>query len=127
MKPPVEEVRISVRGKETLAKLKRRTGLTQWNHLCRIAYCRSLANPVPPGAPTPSEAGIRMDWKTFSGPFAEELVCLNTFRARRDGIDVTQKDQIGEYFRAHLERGIASLDNITEISDLVSFNVGAKS
>ena len=126
MKPPVEEVRVSVRGKETLIKLKRRTGLTQWNHLCRIAFCRSLSNPTPPGAPAQGEAGIRMDWKTFAGSYSQELVCLNALRALRDEIDLAQKDEIAEYFRAHLERGIASLDSVSDIAELANSKPDAR-
>jgi DNA sulfur modification protein DndE len=115
MKPPVEEVRVSAQGKEILIKLKRRTGLMQWNHLCRIAYCRSLANPTRPCAPNSGEGGLRMDWRTFTGPYHEEFACLNALRAQRDGIDLTHKESLAEYFRAHLERGIAALNDLQDI------------
>jgi DNA sulfur modification protein DndE len=120
MKPPVEEVRVSAQGKEILIKLKRRTGLMQWNHLCRVAYCRSLANPTPPCAPISGEGGLRMDWRTFAGPYYEEFACLNAFRAKRDGIDLTQKENLAEYFRAHLERGISALNDLQDVRELAT-------
>ena len=127
MKPPVEEVRVSVRGRETLIKLKRRTGLTQWNHLCRLAYCRSLSNPTPPGVTAQGEAGIRMDWKTFAGSYSREMASLLALRALRDNINLMQKEEMAEYFRAHLERGIASLDGVADVVELVNSKPDARS
>ena len=34
--------------KEQLIRLKTRTGIPQWNILCRWAFCLSLAEPTPP-------------------------------------------------------------------------------
>ncbi len=49
MKPPVEHVKISAKAKEILVKVKRSTGLEHWNEICRIALCKSIANPtIPP-------------------------------------------------------------------------------
>jgi DNA sulfur modification protein DndE len=120
MKPPIDYVRVSAKGKEILIKIKKRTGLEHWNELCRIAICRSLSNPTPP--PTSAKIGdnsIDMEWKTFAGPFQQELAALTVFRAHQDRIDLSRKDSLAEYFRAHLERGITSLQNAKEISDLV--------
>ncbi len=120
MKPPVEEVRISAHAKELLVKLKRRTGLTQWNYLCRIAYCCSIANPTPPPARVPEDVGIRMDWKTFAGPYFEEFACLNSLRASLDGINPQPRDAIADYFRDHLERGIEVLSGVQNLKDLAN-------
>lgn len=68
-----------------------------------------------------------MDWKTFAGSYYEEFACLNAFRAKSDGIDLTRKDSLAEYFRAHLERGIASLNDIHEIKDLTDTELATKS
>ena len=66
MKFPIENVRISTKGKDTLSKAKRKTSLTHWNELCRIAFCRSIANPNPVMLNQDfGESGIEMDWKTF--------------------------------------------------------------
>lgn len=119
MKPPVEEVRVSSQSRDILIKIKRRTGIGQWNHLCRIAYCRSLADPTIPRNPVHSDIGIRMDWKTFAGPFHEEFICLNLVRAGQDGINITRKEELAENFRAHLERGIGTFNTTTDLLSLV--------
>ena len=38
----IETVRISEKGKTQLITLKRRTGIQNWNVLCRWAFCISL-------------------------------------------------------------------------------------
>ncbi|MVF23450.1 DNA sulfur modification protein DndE [Methylocaldum sp. BRCS4] len=120
MKPPVDYVRVSSKGKDVLIKIKKRTGLEHWNELCRIAVCRSLSNPtLPPNPIKIGDNGIDMEWKTFAGPFQQELAALIILRAQQDGIDLSRKDSLAEYFRAHLERGISSLQSTKGISDLV--------
>jgi DNA sulfur modification protein DndE len=119
MKPPVEHVRVSSRGKEILIRVKRHTGLQHWNEICRLALCRSLANPTPP--PKPEKAGdssIEMEWKTFAGPYQQELAALVLFRAKKDGINLSTKEELAEFFRAHLERGIANMQSIKSLSTL---------
>ena len=49
----LETVRLSQRGKEQLIKLKRVTGIKQWNVLCRWALCVSLADPTTGGRRLP--------------------------------------------------------------------------
>jgi DNA sulfur modification protein DndE len=122
MKPPVEYVKVSARGKETLIKIKRLTGLEHWNEICRIALCRSLANPTPPPkADRPGDSSIIIEWKTFAGPLQEELAALTTFRAVTDGIDVNKREALTDYFRAHLERGLTSLQNVKNLIGLYDY------
>jgi len=119
MKPPVEHVRVSARSKELLIKIKRRTGLEHWNEICRVALCRSFANQTPPPIASKfGESSIDMEWKTFAGPHHEVLAALTILKAKLDGIDTLQRDNIADYFRAHLERGIMSLQNVNAIYDI---------
>lgn len=122
MKPPIEHVRVSNRGREILIKIKRRTGLEHWNEICRVALCCSLANTsLPPKLEKSGDSSIDMDWKTFAGPIQEELTSLIIIKAIKDGVDLTKKESIGEYFRSHLERGIASLQNVKDIRSLCRY------
>ncbi len=113
MKPPVTTVKVSTKGKDTLIKVKRNIGLEQWNEVCRIALCASLANPAPP-APREKmpDSNIEMDWKTFAGPYQDELSALVKYRAKIDGVDHNNKEMMGNYFRTHLERGIIAISRI---------------
>lgn len=120
MKPPVETVRISARGREILIKIKRNTGIERWNEICRVALCHSLANSSRPTKPkTGWDSAIEIEWKTFAGDLADPLTAAFLLRANLDKIDLERKDKLTEYFRSHLERGIASLQNTKSISTYV--------
>ena len=41
----LKQIRLSSQAKEQLIRLKTRTGIQQWNILCRWAFCLSLAEP----------------------------------------------------------------------------------
>jgi DNA sulfur modification protein DndE len=119
MRPPVDHVRISAKAKEILIRMKKRTGLEHWNEICRIAYCRSLANPSPPAMTLlNSNIAIDIEWKTFAGQFQNEITAITMIRAAKDNIDLGNKEAVSHYFRAHLERGIASLQNIKSLPEL---------
>jgi len=123
MKPPVEHVRVSAKGKEILLKIKRRTGLEHWNEICRIALCRSLANPtIPPKIDKVGESAITMEWKTFAGFLQNELSATIVLRAHCDGIDVKNREAINDYLRCHLERGIITLQNLKSLSQLLTIS-----
>lgn len=121
MTPPVETVRVSQRGKEILIKLKRNTGLDQWNVLCRWAFCASLLrDSKPPKLKGLEESNIEMSWKTFAGGISEHLTALVRLRAEGQGIDLKSETAIAEYFRSHLERGISNIQNTKSISALLT-------
>jgi DNA sulfur modification protein DndE len=123
MKPPVEHVRVSAKGKEMLIKIKRNTGLEHWTEICRIALCWSLTNPTPPPKQDkPGDSVIDIEWKTFAGAYQEELAALTILRANNDGIDLSRKDALADYFRSHIERGIASLQHVRNLSSLCTFD-----
>ncbi len=119
MKPPVEHVRVSAKGKDILIKIKRNTGLEHWNEICRIALCRSLANPtLPPKFERSGDSSIDIEWKTFAGAYQEELAALIIIRAVKDGVDTSKKEMISEYFRSHIERGISEIQNLKTLTIL---------
>lgn len=127
MKPPVEHVRVSAKGREILIRVKRNTGLEHWNEICRFALCRSLANPAPP--PNRAKAGdsnIDMEWKTFAGEYQEEFSALIITRAQKDGIDISNRGDLAEYFRNHLEQGIAALQKVKILNDFITSEVFLK-
>jgi DNA sulfur modification protein DndE len=120
MKPPVERVKVSARGKEILTKIKRSTGLEHWNEICRIALCHSLANPEMPQVQSRViDSNIEIEWKTFAGPLQDELCAIFFLRAKNDGLDLSKREMVADYFRAHIERGIFSMQNIKSLSEIV--------
>jgi DNA sulfur modification protein DndE len=123
MKPPVETVRISQRGKEILISAKRKTGIDQWNILCRWAVCASLAVETPPKQiKTLEESNIEIAWKVFGGQLSDFLAALVKARKKKDPGAAELSES--EYFRAHLERGIGYLQNLKSLDHLCSWKEG---
>ncbi len=113
MKPPVTTVKVSTKGKDTLIQIKRNTGLEQWNEICRVALCASLANPAPPSQREKlPDSNIEMDWKTFAGHYQDELAALVKYKANIDDVDCNDKEDMSTYFRLHIERGIQTISRI---------------
>lgn len=119
---PVDHIRLSQRAKDQLIKLKRDTGIMQWNILCRWAFCTSLAEPsIPPDADHPADSNVEMDWKTFGGEYANLYWALLKERCKEDSLG-TEAQILGDLFRLHLHRGIAYLsatNAVTTVSELL--------
>lgn len=119
----IDSVRVSQRAKDQLIKLKRITGIQQWNVLCRWGFCMSLAEPgVPPAAEFPLDSNVEMNWRVFGGPNADLYMALLKERMHRDGLGL-DSETVYQQFRLHLHRGISYLANghkIDGISSLIS-------
>jgi DNA sulfur modification protein DndE len=106
----LETIRLSQDAKEQLVRLKRHTGLTQWNVLCRWALLRSLAEPTdPPNVKVPADSNVEMAWRVFAGAYASLFEALVTARYAKSGRPSRDRAELAEYFRQHLHRGIGTL------------------
>ena len=113
-----DAVRISARGREILIKLKRYTEIGQWNTLCRVAYCYSLAIATEPTqSPEKGDVALEIEWSTFAGPLKSELAALTVARAAAASI---AEQDVGKYARAHLERGLSAIQNVRSIEEMVA-------
>lgn len=109
MAAPVEHIRLSQQAKDQLLKLKRKTGIQNWNVLCRWAFCISLAEPgVPPTAKIPADSSVEMTWKVFGGTYADVYLALLKQRCQQDNLG-TSDEVLASQFRLHLHRGIGYL------------------
>ena len=116
-------VRISQQAKDQLIKLKRITGIKQWNVLCRWALCTSLADPTPPLVRSISaDSNVEMSWRTFAGPLDAAFTALLAHRVTTSGEGF---EDLGDALNSHLHRGIGQLagllqngDDITTLVDL---------
>lgn len=119
----LDTVRVSQTGKEQLIRLKRNTGLKQWNELCRWALCSSLAEPTAPSlAEIPTDSTIEMSWRVFGGAQADLYLALMRQRCEADDLPLDD-ETIEQQFRLHLHRGIGYLfgdQELRSISSLVS-------
>jgi DNA sulfur modification protein DndE len=110
----IESVRLSEKAKSQLVRIKARTGIHQWNHLCRWAFCLSLREPsVPPFEDIVTNSNVEMTWKTFGGEFQDVYLGLLKTRLIRDNI-LLNNANLQKYFKLHLHRGISYLAKKSE-------------
>jgi DNA sulfur modification protein DndE len=118
----IKQIRLSSQAREQLIRLKTRTGIGQWNILCRWAFCLSLREPTPPTPiDVPADSNVEMTWPVFAGEHHELYLALLKERCHRDGVELSDKE-LNRQFRLHLHRGIgylASPNTIRSIADLV--------
>jgi DNA sulfur modification protein DndE len=118
----IKQFRLSAQARDQLIRLKTRTGITQWNILCRWAFCLSLRQPTPPTPiEIPSDSNVEMTWQVFGGEAHELFLALLKERCEQEGLG-TSDDVLLRQFRLHLHRGISHLATpqaIRSISDLV--------
>lgn len=119
----IETVRLSERARVQLITLKRRTGIQQWNILCRWALCVSLAErSAPPDEEIPADSSVEMSWRVFTGGQERVYWALVVQRARLEGHGQTNEG-VQRCFRLHLHRGISYLAGsrtLQDIDDLVA-------
>lgn len=114
----IETVRISEKDKTFLVMLKRKTGIANWNVLCRWAFCVSLSEPsVPPKEKIQSDSSIEMSWKIFAGQHAEVYLALLVQRCKKDGLTLSA-NVLNEQFKLHIHRGIAFLANNPRLTNI---------
>jgi DNA sulfur modification protein DndE len=118
----LEHIHLSQKAKDQLVKLKKITGIKNWNILCRWAFCISLAEPsVPPPTRIPIDSNVEMTWKVFGGQYYSIYHVLLKQRCKQDGLSINAQT-LSDQFRFHLHRGIGYLaadKNIKDISSLL--------
>ena len=124
----IKQIKLSSEAKEKLSRLKGKTGIKNWNILCRWALCYSISeNTIPADLAINSDSNVEMSWYTFAGEYSEiyEAIvkswCLQMHLPIDDGT-------LAKYFKLHLERGIAHLSGtnfIKTLDDLLELSIGA--
>jgi len=105
----IDIIRLSEKQKQQLIVLKRKTGIENWNVLCRWALCMSLADPtVPPKEDIPSDSNVEMTWKTFAGEFSNAYISLLIYKYRNSG-KIYNQLSITDFTKIHINRGISLL------------------
>lgn len=113
---PPESVRLSKRTKDQLISLKRKTGISQWNVLCRWGFCLSLANKGTPALQEEStDGGVEMTWRVFAGADAD-LLWAALVASEPDG----DAERARRLVRAHIVRGTQLLAQLVtnQVGDL---------
>lgn len=113
----VKQIKLSSQAKERLSRLKGKTGIKQWNILCRWALCYSLnENTLPTDVPVNSDSNVEMTWYTFAGEYNEVYDALIKAWCIKMQIPLTEEN-LSKYFKLHLERGIGYLSGTNFIKN----------
>ena len=122
----LKQIRLSSQAKERLSRLKGKTGIRNWNILCRWALCYSLhEGTVPTDIHISTDSNVEMSWFTFGGEYVDIYEALIKAWCISKSISTTD-EIVAKYFRLHLERGIAYLSGtnfIKNIDDLLKLTV----
>ena len=118
-----KQFKLSQPEKEKLIRIKSRTGIQNWNIICRWALCWSLSEETVPGGVDPqSDSNVEISWLTFAGEYHEIYEEIIRTRCIKDGLG-DDPDILLKYFRLHLNRGInhySSRDVLKSIQDLLA-------
>lgn len=114
----IKQIKLTNVSKDRLGRLKGKTGIKNWNVLCRWALCYSLSeNTMPTDIPIVADSNVEMSWYTFGGEYSDIYDALMIAWCRRMGLS-TDEETLAKYFKLHLERGIAHLSGTNFIKNL---------
>lgn len=114
----VKQIKLSNVSKDKLGRLKGKTGIKNWNVLCRWAFCYSLSeNTMPTDIPIIADSNVEMSWFTFGGEYSDLYDALMIAWCEQMGLP-TDEETLAKYFKLHIERGIAHLSGTNFIKDL---------
>lgn len=113
----VDSVKLSEKAKNQLIGLKKKTGIENWNILCRWAFMLSLSeDSILPHESIPADSNVEMTWKVFAGEYADLYTAMLMHRIYTDYGKVDES-KVNYHFRLHLHRGISYLVNNTNSID----------
>ena len=114
----VKQIKLSSQAKDRLSRLKGKTGIKNWNVLCRWAFCYSLSeNTIPTDITINADSNVEMSWYTFAGEYSDIYDSLIKAWCLCCGLP-TDEETLSKYFKLHLERGIAYLSGTNFIKNL---------
>jgi len=122
----IKQIKLSQQAKDHLSRLKGRTGIKNWNILCRWALCYSLSEKsIPTDIEIANDGNLEMSWYTFGGENSELYEAIMKAWCIEMSLP-TDDETLAKYFRLNLERGIAHLCGtgfIKSIDDLLNLAV----
>lgn len=114
----IKQIKLTNISKDRLGRLKGKTGIKNWNVLCRWALCYSLSeNTMPTDIPIVADSNVEMSWYTFGGEYSDIYDALMIAWCKRMGLP-TDEETLAKYFKLHIERGISHLSGTNFIKNL---------
>jgi len=103
----IDTIKLSEKQKQQLIRLKTKTGIENWNVLCRWALCMSLAEEsAPPYEDIPSNSNVEMSWRVFAGEYSDIYLAVLRHSYHQQ-VSAPQETTFVDYLKLHLSRGIS--------------------
>ena len=101
----IDTVKTTTNTKNILTRIKSRTGIQNWNTICRWGFCHSLKQNTLPRLVDEKFDGVEMTYETFSGKYSDIYLALliNNLKAHNTPINLTN---LNRYLKAHINRGV---------------------
>ena len=114
----IKQIKLTNASKDRLGRLKGKTGIKNWNVLCRWALCYSLSeNTMPTDIQIVADSNVEMSWYTFGGEYSDIYDAIMIAWCKNMGLP-TDEETLAKYFKLHIERGIAHLSGTNFIKNL---------
>ena len=114
----IKQIKLTNVSKDRLGRLKGKTGIKNWNVLCRWALCYSLSeNTMPTDIQIVADSNVEMSWYTFGGEYSDIYDAIMIAWCKNMGLP-TDEETLAKYFKLHIERGIAQLSGTNFIKNL---------
>ena len=114
----IKQIKLTNVSKDRLGRLKGKTGIKNWNVLCRWALCYSLSeNTMPTDIQIVADSNVEMSWYTFGGEYSDIYHAIMIAWCKNMGLP-TDEETLAKYFKLHIERGIAHLSGTNFIKNL---------
>ena len=119
----IDILRTSMNVKNSLTRIKSITGISNWNILCRWAFCLSVKQTSLPREVEEKLDGIEIDYDTLVGKnksIYTQLLINNLVSHKQD----INKKNLTKYLNAHVNRGVNIIytNKIKDISELLGLS-----
>ena len=122
MKKRIEFIKIDENGKNIMVNIKKKTGIDNWNVLCRYALLLSLKNrSLIYQFEKEQASSIIMEWKTFSGKYNSILEAIVKFKFSEEMRNKAEhlQETHEKYVNAHINRGIKIMRKTRDIKEII--------
>ena len=119
----IDILRTSMNVKNSLTRIKSITGISNWNILCRWAFCLSVKQTSLPREVEEKLDGIEIDYDVLVGKnksIYTQLLINNLVSHKQD----INKKNLTKYLNAHVNRGVNIIytNKIKDISELLGLS-----
>ena len=114
----INQIKLPSVSKDRLGRLKGKTGIKNWNVLCRLALCYSLSeNTIPTDIQIVADSNVEMSWYPLGREYSAIYDAIMIAWCKNMGLP-TDEETLAKYFKLHIERGIAHLSGTNFIKNL---------